>query len=505
MLARLLSRSSLRWRLTAWVAGVLLVSAAVMFVVVYRDTGAQLRGQIDHDTRGDIAQFRQALAPLAGQSAGQIALAAGRYVHAQPFRATSTLLFVLVPGAGTVSNHPDLFGSSQPDDGETAAIQAQENKLSRRLLTPHLGFTTRRIPDVGTVRILERHLGVGGLQVIVGAGEPLTSVTRSEQSIASAFALAGVLIFAIALLASYLAGARVSAPLRRMAAVAARVDAGDLAPRMPTSQAGSQEVHVLADSFNHMLDRLADAFRGQREFVADASHELRTPLTVIRGQLEVLAAQESPSGAEVRRVERLVQAEVARIGRLVDDLLLLAQSERTDFLRPEPIELTEFTEELWDGVSLTARRRFELGPVPPGTLRADPDRLAQALRNLARNAIEHTDPPDGLVRLEVQRTAPDRIRFAVIDDGPGIAAEEAERVFERFHRTDSARSRSAGGAGLGLAIVRAIADAHGGRVFVRGAGTGPPERGARLELELPGFTPLARRAERSGGRAPVVS
>ena len=504
MLGRLLSSVSLRWRLTAWVAGVLLVSAGVMFVVVYRDTGAQLRGQIDHDTRGDIAQFKQALTPLAGHTPGQIAVAAGRYVHGQPFRATSTLLFVLVPGAGTVSNHPDLFGSSQPDDGETPTVQSQENALSRQLLRPHVGFVTRHIPDVGTVRVLERRLAVGRLTVIVGAGEPLTSVTRSEGSIASAFLLAGGLILAIALVASYLAGARVSAPLRRMAAVAARVDGGDLEPRMPTSEAGSPEVRVLAEAFNHMLDRLSDAFRGQREFVADASHELRTPLTVIRGQLEVLAAQENPSDAEVRRVERLVQAEVARIGRLVDDLLLLAQSGRTDFLRLEPIELTVFTGELWDGISLTARRRFELGDVPPGTLRADPDRLAQALRNLARNAIEHTTSPDGLVRLEVRRSGADRVRFAVIDDGPGIAEHEQERVFERFHRTDPSRSRSAGGAGLGLAIVRAIADAHGGRAWVRGTDARPPEPGARLELELPGFTPLPRRADRSGGRAPVT-
>jgi signal transduction histidine kinase len=252
-----------------------------------------------------------------------------------------------------------------------------------------------------------------------------------------------------------------------------------------------------------MLDRLADAFAGQREFVADASHELRTPLTVIRGQLEVLAAQPHPSGDDVRRVERLVQAEVARISRLVDDLLLLAQSEQTDFLRTEPIELVTFIEELWDGVSLTAERQFELGPVPRGSLLADPDRLAQALRNLARNATEHTAAPDGLVRLELEHVQPDRIRFAVIDDGPGIPAGELERVFERFHRIDPARTRAAGGAGLGLSIVRAIADAHGGGAYARAA---PDAPGACLALELPGFTPgptPLSRVRTAGRRQPV--
>jgi two-component system, OmpR family, sensor kinase len=253
----------------------------------------------------------------------------------------------------------------------------------------------------------------------------------------------------------------------------------------PPSGSG-EEMRVLAESFNHMLDRLAEAFEAQREFVADASHELRTPLTVIRGQLEVLAAQEDPSGEEVHRTERLVQAEITRISRLVDDMLTLAQAEQTDSLRPAPINLSSYVAELWDGVSLTAERRFELGPMPGGVLVADPDRLAQALRNLARNAIEHTKAPDGLVRLEVERLAGDRVRFAVLDDGPGIPSPERDRIFERFHRTDPSRTRSAGGAGLGLAIVRAIAEAHRGIVRARD----PGERsGARVELVLPGFRP----------------
>src|SRR5581483_10588695 len=221
------------------------------------------------------------------------------------------------------------------------------------------------------------------------------------------------------------------------------------------------EVTVLAESFNHMLDRLEEAFSSQREFVADASHELRTPLTVIRGQLEVLAAQEHPDEEEVRRVERLAQAEITRLSRMVDDLLLLTQAERVDFLRPEAIDVRPFVDELWDGLSLTAERRFELAAVPAGRLRGDPDRLAQAVRNLAGNAIEHTAGPGGLVRLEVETLAGDRLRFTVIDDGPGIPESERERIFKRFHRLDSGRSRARGGTGLGLSIVRAIAEAHG--------------------------------------------
>jgi signal transduction histidine kinase len=254
---------------------------------------------------------------------------------------------------------------------------------------------------------------------------------------------------------------------------------------MPEGAAQTREVAVLAEAFNHMLDRLAHAFASQREFVADASHELRTPLTVIRGQLEVLAAQEHPSPAEIRRVEALVEAEIGRMSRLVEDLLVLAQAERTDFLRTQGIELEPFVTELWDGLSLTAVRRFELGSVPRGILRGDPDRLAQALRNLAGNAIEHTRPETGLVRLEVQTLGDGRIRFAVVDDGPGIPQDQRQRVFGRFYRLEPGRSGTSAGAGLGLAIVRAIATAHGGQVQAVDPQSG---RGARIELVLPGFS-----------------
>ena len=477
--------TSLRWRLTAWVAGVMLVSAAVIFVVVYQYTGAQLQNQIERDLQGDIGQQAQSVALLTGRTPAGLAAAARRYVRAEPYRATSTLVFVSVPGAGTVSNHPELF-TGAGDIGESRADQTRENVLARALLTPRLGFSTRMVPDVGRVRILERFVKVGHLRVLVGAGQALEIVERAQHGVLTAVLIAGLLTLALALLASYVAGARVSAPLRRMVSVAARVDAGDLGPRMAVSAGRRDEVHVLAEAFNHMLDRLADAFSAQREFVADASHELRTPLTVVRGQLEVLAAQDNPTGPEVRRTERLVQAEITRITRLVDDLLLLAQSEQTNFLRPQSIELRSFVEDLWDGLSLTADRRFEIGPVPFGVLLADPDRLAQALRNLARNAIEHTHERDGLVRLDVTRVRRDQICFVVSDDGPGIPAGERDRVFDRFHRTDPARSRTAGGAGLGLAIVRAIAEAHGGHVAARENPAGP---GARLELTLPGFRP----------------
>jgi signal transduction histidine kinase len=217
---------------------------------------------------------------------------------------------------------------------------------------------------------------------------------------------------------------------------------------------------------------------------------------VIRGQLEVLARSANPSHEDVRRVERLVRTEILRMERLVDDLLVLARADEREFLRPRPVELPRFAEELLEGARHTANRRFELGSVPVGVLHADPDRLAQALRNLLRNATEYTSE-GGLVRL-MGSAKGDRLTLAVEDDGPGIPASDRERVFDRFHRMDSARTRVRGGAGLGLAIARAITDAHGGTIFAEES----PEGGARVVIELPGFRPAG-----PSGRdyAPAVS
>ncbi|HXB16643.1 MAG TPA: HAMP domain-containing sensor histidine kinase [Solirubrobacteraceae bacterium] len=477
-----------------------IASSLITFVAVYRGTGSQLHKQIDGQITGDADELSHALAASRPRSMGELRAAAASYIDGQPFSASSTLLFVTIPGGGTVTNRPELFSTQLPDGGDSPAHQREEARLAAQLVASRSGYSTLKVADIGNLRLLRRplHLRIGGVPTTssIGVGTPLAPVSRAQDGVSRAFVLAGALALIGALLAALLIGTRISDPLRRIASVAARVDAGDLEPRIEDTGQGAAEVRVLADSFNRMLDRLAVAFDGQRAFVADASHELRTPLTVIKGQLEVLAAQERPAPDEVRRVEQLVGAEVARIARLVDDLLLLARSEQTAFLRLEEIQLEPFVAELWDGVeTVEPDRRFELGPVPDGTLRADPDRLAQALRNLVRNAIEHTDEGDGRVLLHVERAGPASVRFVVQDDGPGIPAGQREAVFERFYRTDPARGRASGGAGLGLAIVKAIAEAHGGRVRAIDSAAG----GARIELELPGFTPGA------GGGLPAAS
>jgi signal transduction histidine kinase len=300
----------------------------------------------------------------------------------------------------------------------------------------------------------------------------------AQSEVEKTFLIAGGLSLAAALIAAYLVAARTAAPLRRMATTASAVDAGDLSPRIASSARAPIEIRTLAVAFDHMLDRLDEAFSRQRRFVSDASHELRTPLTAIRGQLELLAREESPDPAEVRRVEAVALKEMDRIERLVEELLVLARLDEGEPLRRQPIAIGPFLhriaeEEPAGGVTV--------GAVPEGSLRADPDRLTQVVRNLLGNARRHAGPEG---EVEISAEARDELlRIVVDDDGPGIPSAERELVFDRFHRSEASRDRQTGGSGLGLAIARSIVELHGGRIWVAAS----PLGGARLVFELGPF------------------
>ena len=337
----------------------------------------------------------------------------------------------------------------------------------------------------GGVRLYVRSLAVPAVgSVRVGVAESLASVDDALDGITRGFAIGGTLTLAAALAIGVLLAAGFVRPLRRMARIAARVDAGDLSPRMDYRGARN-ETRILADAFDHMLDRLEEAFARQRAFISDASHELRTPLTAIRGQLEVLARREHPDAAEIRRVQGLVQAEVDRMTRLTEDLLLLAHTDESRFIRREAIELEPFLRDLVESAQPTADRVFRLDAEVPGILNADRDRLAQALRNLLRNAVEHTQP-GGRVELGARAAAGGRVQLWVDDDGPGHPSRPSASASSTASTGPTRRARAApGGTGLGLAIVRAIVDAHGGRVWAAQA----PLGGARVAIELPGYRP----------------
>jgi len=331
--------------------------------------------------------------------------------------------------------------------------------------------------ESGVIKQEERRESARGFEP--SQAHPLSPVSDAQREVERTFFLAGGVALVAALLAGYLLAARTAAPLRRMASTAAKIDAGDLTPRIGPEPRAAVEVRILAEAFDRMLDRLDRAFLRQRQFASDASHELRTPLTAIRGQLEVLIMDPQPGPDELRRVERLVNAEMTRIERLLEDLLMLARLDEGVPLRRSEIATAPFLRRIAD----ESLEDVELGDLAAGTLYADPDRLTQVIRNLLDNARRHAGPA-GRVALSTSTTG-SSLAIRVDDDGPGIPAQDRERVFDRFHRSDAARDRDSGGSGLGLAIARSLVELHGGRIWAEGS----PLGGARVAFELDAFEP----------------
>jgi two-component system OmpR family sensor kinase len=219
-----------------------------------------------------------------------------------------------------------------------------------------------------------------------------------------------------------------------------------------------------------------------RRFVADASHELRTPLTSVKGLAEFCLQQgDTASRAEVTRLVANIQAEAARMGRLVDDLLLLAQFDEDRPLDRQPVDLSSVAAEAVRTARTVqpGRPLILLAGPDPVVVYADDARLRQVIDNLVSNAMQHT-PAGSPVTVAVEAIS-GHGQLAVIDAGPGLTAEQASHVFERFYRTDRARSRARGGAGLGLSIVAALVAAHRGTITVDTA----PGCGAAFHVRLP--------------------
>ncbi|MFN8159468.1 MAG: HAMP domain-containing sensor histidine kinase [Solirubrobacterales bacterium] len=478
------SRAGLRGRLALSIAALVVAALSVTFVAVYRTVGSELRSQIDRDLarQADALTARLRAVP---PKPGRLLAASATYVRTQSFGSSPGLILVTVPGAGTVSNQPELLGRAL-EPGESHRAAEHERNEGEELRSSPPGYSEVEISDAGGVRVLTRPVrGAGpGPLAVVRVGEQLEPVERAQAEVSRAFVLIGALTLVAALAAGYLLAARTAAPLRRMARVAAEVDAGDLEARIG-SEGPRDEVRTLAEAFDHMLDRLEDAFARQRGFVSDASHELRTPLTAVRGQLEVLARDPAPSAERVRETERVVIREIDRMSRLVDDLLSLARLDEGAVLTTERVELGALLGDLVDLARDPAGARIELGEVAGGTVLADPDRIAQVVRNLMANAAGHAGAAGRV--LVSARPQGGGVEIAVDDDGPGIPPAERERFCDRFHRSDAARARRRGpldsGSGLGLAIARSIVEAHGGSI--RAAQS--PLGGARVSFILPGY------------------
>ena len=467
----------LRPRLAIAISAVSLAVLGAAFLALRESTGSDLRDRIDRELGEQYAEFQDAVLSTAVHDGGEFERRSERFIASQSYHPKSRIFLVQVDGGRTVTNENTLL--EREAEGESEGEDGADHELAESgLLHAPPGLATVSTEEAGNVRVLSEPIdGIGGELGTFRVADPLETVEEAQSGLNDAFLLVGAGAIVASLLAAALIATFVTRPVRRMAAVALTVDSGDLDHRIGPLRR-HDEVGSLAESFDHMLDRLQSAFQRQEDFVSDASHELRTPLTVLRGQIELLEREPDPDVRE-RTIETVVR-ELDHMSRLVDDMLTLAAAEGGDLVRRRPVELSDFLEDLRRDLPLMGDRDYRLEGIHEGVIEADPERLSQVFRNLARNAAGVTEPGD---RITVTATPRDGwLEFAVSDAGPGIPLVDLDRVFDRFHRAESDGGRR-GGTGLGLAIARAIVEAHGGRIWVEV----PPAGGTTIRFDLPDY------------------
>jgi two-component system OmpR family sensor kinase len=278
-------------------------------------------------------------------------------------------------------------------------------------------------------------------------------------------------------------------PLDRMGHAAGRIAGGDLSHRVEETDPRT-ETGRLGIALNRMLDRLEEAFTRRQEseerlrtFIADASHELRTPLASIRGYAELFRMGAVPE-EERQRAMRRIEDEAARMGVLVEDLLTLARLDQIADAPHAELDLATLAGDAVEDARATAPDREISLEAPPAPVKGDAHQLRQVLGNLLRNALAHT-PAGTAIDVSVE-PGPDVVRLTVRDHGSGLPTDDPDAIFERFWRAEGGRKQGKGGAGLGLAIVAGIVDAHRGRVRARNADGG----GAAFVVELSALSKL---------------
>lgn len=440
-------RASLRLRLALWYSGalvfVLVAFAALAFLIFVRSLDSQI-DQLLVTTANALAQALAAEQeePGAETDAGEEVAREARDFQLQD------LSFIVCDQSGRLVFAPEAL-SSRCDD------------FSRQPLAER-AYNTVRLGD-GWWRTYQRTAVFRGVRYRIVALHALRNRRRLLERLTVAFGIAILVASLFAAASALLIAHRALAPIAEMSARAAHIGASNLNERLPVAN-HRDELGQLAAVINDLLARLEAAFAQQRRFMADASHELRTPIAVICGETEVALSCRARPPDDLRESLRIVHVEGRRMSRIIEDLLLLARADAGQY----PLVISDFylDEAIADTARalrvLAAQRAINLDVKVDGELpfRGDQGLIRRMAANLLDNAIKYA-PPRSIVRVVCARRG-DAYTLAFSDAGPGIAPEDAPRIFERFWRADKARSR--GGAGLGLAIARWIAEVHGGRL-----------------------------------------
>ena len=471
----------LAWQLALTVGLVLAATLGGAFWAVEETMAQRLRSGVDDGLQTQLREWRRHVSGVPLDTPARVEQAARGWLTQQRDHPSSQIQIVDVAGGPQLTNHPGLLGievAHERAEQADAALRRSDVPIGG-ILDAGLGLTTATSVDLGPVRVITEPITFDGRVVgTLRVADSLVPAMRTQEELRRTFGLVGGLAALLAALTTVGLGRLTSRPLRRLAALAASVDAGELDRR--AGPMGSGEIAVLAGAFDRMLDRLQQAFARQRQFVGDASHELRTPLAVLQAQVELLQCEPDPDTR--RQGFAVLTSRLAELERLVADLLTLARAGADRLHEPRPVDVADFFEDLRRDLPLFGPRRFAVQACA-GTVLADPDRLTQVLRNLIRNAVSHTEAGGEIT--VTARAQGGRLHIVVADRGCGIPVEDLPHVFERFHRSDAARHRDSGGSGLGLPIARALVEAHGGRIWARSR----PTEGTQVHVELPGYTP----------------
>ena len=445
---------TIRVRLALWYAGALALVLLGSATTVYLLVRASLLRHVDDRLRHDLGVVGSMLGEYA-QDPGEI----------EEHGLVS--LYAVVEGGSTTfaSDGWRRQGLPEPADVAAGSGAASWESADER----HYAFAVGRADAGGRDRTL-----------VVGTEEGTVRRTLATLALILVFGVPAVIVAAVGG-GLFLAG-RALAPAGRLADAAGRITAERLSERLPVDDPGD-EFGRLSAVFNAMLARLEEGFLRLRRFTTDASHELRTPLTALRSVGEV-ALRDARGAEQYKETIASMLEETERLTRLVDGLLLLTREDRAAYrTRFEELELGTLAREAVDLLKVLAEEKGqELSLERNGAVHVLGDRatLGQAVINLLDNAIKYT-PRGGTITVSVTRPTTSQALLDVADQGPGIAPEHTERVFERFYRVDRDRSRASGGTGLGLAIARWAAELHGGTIELESA----PGRGSSFRMRLP--------------------
>jgi two-component system, OmpR family, sensor kinase len=475
-----------RLRLTLWFVFALVVIAILGAAAMYAILSHQLREDLDSRLSQQLARYEEMVATAVDeQSLVDLTRSYLSSNRANSLRQNGFVLSLQTPDGSVVSSSDSIRPENLTDSKETLASGA------RFLNDAQLADGEYRV--VGTP-VMNGDQIVGAVEV-AGSLSGLNSTLNRLLLLLIVGGLIGCA--AVGLGTWFLLGSALE-PVRRITRTAAAISREDLSRRIGY-EGPKDEIGELAETMDGMLDRIETAFSDQEQFISDVSHELRTPLTIVKGHLQVLDRQAHPDADLVKQEHGLVIDELDRMNRLIADLLTLARAGRSDFLRREPLDVDLFLTSLTAEGPHLGEREWVIDGLPGGTVDGDQDRLTQIFLNLMQNAVAHTGLGQvialggsrGIGSAGTAGRNPATAKAAeteasvagltlwVRDEGEGMNEEVRQRVFERFYR---GRGDAAGGrVGLGLAIAKALVEAHGGSITVESS----PGRGARFTIVLP--------------------